>query len=141
VRFVGKDYEQMPPELPLAIAAMGNREVLTWALTVDKISADKLWLSRSVIAVSPLPEAETAAQGILKGTDPKAILQLLQGYSRSRSPQRLSRILECYSVRSKDPTLARATRDLLQQLAREGDDSAADALKKLFPAKPTGNDR
>jgi hypothetical protein len=140
-QYAGKEFEQAQPDLTLAIAAMGDRGVLDWALAPDKIGADYRWLSPAVIAVSPLPEAEKAVQEILKTADPKIVLDLIRGYGRSRSPQRIPRILECYSLQAKDPAMARGTRDLLQKLAREGDDAAAEAYKKLFPGNPESDDR
>jgi hypothetical protein len=133
-RMAANNYEESPNLLLVSVAAMGDRDVLTWALTPGKTALDQRLISLQVFAASPLPEADQAAQDILNGTDYELILLLMQSYRESRTSQRIARLLQGFELREKNPRLETTVREVLGIMARAGDSDAEDALKKLPPS-------
>jgi len=132
-RMAAKNYEESPNVLLLSVAAMGDRDVLSWALTPGKTALDQRLLSLQVLAASPLPEADKAAQDILNGIDFESTILLMQSYRWSKIPQRIPRLLQGFALREKNPRLETTVREVLDTMARAGDSDAGDALKKLPP--------
>ena len=131
-RRIDKDYVK-ESDWTFFLVAMGDRDVLAWALDASRKPGENRWIALYSLAVSPHAEADQAAQEILKGPDLEAADSVIQGYGRSRSPHRLRRILEGFELRTRRPQIDWSARYALRELIEEGDGEAAKALEKLPP--------
>lgn len=130
-RRIGKEYAEKT-DLTFALAALGDRDVVTWALESAKTPGEQRWVAHYALAISPLPEADRAAEEILKGSDPKAVETLVQGYGQSRSPHRVHRLLDAIELHKE---LRGWALRALGELSEAGDSEAAEALKRLAGKK------
>lgn len=129
-RVGGQWFDQAP--LTYQLAALGDPEVVAWALKTWNQKGEDRTVSLFVLAISPLPEADAAAQEIIRD-HPNLVLSIAQGYGISASPRRIERLEQIFARKPPDPSLREWARQSLQRLAREGDDGARKSLSGLPP--------
>jgi hypothetical protein len=83
-------------EMTIGIAGMGDKDVIAWAKKTAaeaKTKDDKRWVAIYAIAMSPLPEADALATGIIaKGGED--LVTLIQGYQKARHAKVDARLAE-----------------------------------------------
>lgn len=58
---------------------MGDRGVLTWALETIRHPSKDQSPEYSIVAISPLPEADDVAREVIRAGDSSALVDLVQG--------------------------------------------------------------
>jgi hypothetical protein len=130
-----KDYEEHF-ELTLALASMGDTNVLNWAREFVKKPGEKDWLGYYVFARSPLPAADVLAREVIKAKDSAALVSLVQGYQDSKRADRLERIQDVMAIKTKSRKLIYWLRRTLGDWAYEGDKKAESLLNQLPDVGP-----
>ncbi len=129
-RLAGPDYAAHY-DLAFALAAMGDTNVVNWAVDFVKKPGDKAWVGYYVFAWSPLPAADVQARQLIQRGDSEPLVWLVQGYEDSPNPERLDRIKEAMAIKDKSRKLTYWLRRVLEHWAREGDPQAASLLSQL----------
>ncbi|MCP4351079.1 MAG: hypothetical protein GY795_36910 [Desulfobacterales bacterium] len=119
-------------DVTLALARMGDNEVLKWAEERMKTETDeRRWLPYYVIAVSPLPEANLPARKIIHGDYQKGIIWLVQGYGKSYTGEHKWIFLkEISALKQKSEELKICIRRTLERMADRGETTANKLLNK-----------
>jgi hypothetical protein len=123
-------------QLTLALAGMGDTDVLNWARKFVMKSGEKDWLGYYVIAQSPLPAADVLAREVIKGKDSEALVSLVQGYEDSKRVDRLERIQDAMAIKTKSRKLIFWLRRTLGTWAYKGDKKAEALLNQLPDVGP-----
>jgi hypothetical protein len=130
-----KNYEEQV-QLTLALAGMGDTNVLNWARKFVMKSSEKDWLGYYVFAQSPLPAADVLARAVIKGKDSEALVWLVQGYKDSKRADRLERIRDVMAIKSKSRKLIYWLRRTLDDWAYDGDKEAQSLVSQLPDVGP-----
>jgi hypothetical protein len=130
-----KSYEEHT-ELTLALAGMGDTNVLNWAQKLVMKPGEKGWLGYYVFAQSPLPAADVLAREVIKGKNSDALVWLVQGYEDSKRVDRLERIQDVMAVKTKSHKLIFWLRRTLGTWAYNGDKKAEALLSQLPDVGP-----
>ncbi|MCP4109411.1 MAG: hypothetical protein GY749_28450 [Desulfobacteraceae bacterium] len=119
-------------DVTLALARIGDNEVLKWAEEHIKTETDEhRWLSYYVIAISPLPEANLPARKIIHGNYQKGIIWLVQGYGKSYTGEHKWIFLkEISALKQKSEELKICIRRTLERMADRGETTANKLLNK-----------
>ena len=123
-------------ELTLALAGMGDTNVLNLAKESIKRPNAKDWLGYYIFAQSPLPEAGALAKRVIQRGNSKSLEMLVQGYEDSRRPDRLDRIKEIVALKAKSRDLIYWLRHTLGGWAYDGDKQAESLLSQLPVGEP-----
>jgi hypothetical protein len=129
-KLASKDYSENH-ELTLALAGMGDTNVLNWAKEFIKRPAENHWLAYYVFALSPLPAADALARQTIQRGDSDGLVSLVQGYKDSKRADRLDRIKEAIALKTKSRKLIYWLRRTLGDWAYEGDKQAEALLSQL----------
>ena len=137
----GTDYSK-GQRAPMSLAAMGDRGVLTWALDTLRNPRKDESPEYSILAISPLPEADEVARELIRAGDSTALVDLVQGYGEDEmfletpvttNPHRWDRLKEIMAMEPKSGRLRYWLRSTLWSLADFGHQPAEELLKKLPP--------
>ena len=129
-KLASKDYFENH-ELTLALAGMGDTNVLNWAKEFVKRPAENGWLGYYVFARSPLPAADVLARQTIQRGDSDGLVSLVQGYQDSKRTDRLDRIKDTIALKTKSRKLIYWLRRTLGDWAYEGDKQAEALLSQL----------
>jgi hypothetical protein len=124
-------------ELAFGLASLGDLDVLEWARGIIGSSDKDRWMGLYVVARSPLPEADELAQAIIRTGKPESLSPLVQGYEESFNPNRWDRLSDIVHLKKKDPKVEEWLWRVLGDMARKGDDRAAEMLE----LRPGGSPR
>jgi hypothetical protein len=112
---LGTDYEHKT-ELTFAIAAMGAKAPVDWALTTLKAlpPSEHRWLAIYIVARSPLPVADKSAATII-GAHGDDLTTLIQGYAGAAHAHAAARLTAIGAL----PNLRKEERTWLERTVRE----------------------
>ena len=133
-RLAGDYVEKWEPAL--ALAAMGDREVVEWAREFVKKPGKMQWMGFYIFARSPLPEADALARELIRRGDSKGLVSLVQAYGDSSNPRRWERLQDVIAVKQKGNKLRYWLRRTLADLAFHGHEQAKELMKQLPPPLP-----
>jgi hypothetical protein len=115
----------------IALAGMGDTNVVDWAREFVKRSSKEEWLGYYVFAQSPLPGADVLARQVIQRGDSAPLVSLVQGYQDSRRADRLDRIKDIALLKKKSRKLIYWLRRTLGDWANAGDKQAETLLNQL----------
>jgi hypothetical protein len=118
-------------KLTLALAGMGDTNVLTWAQDVVRRPNEKDWLGYHIFACSPLPAAVDLAREVIRRRNWDGLVSLAQGYEDSTRSDRLDRVKDIIAIKNKRPKLIHWLRRTLGSWAYDGDKEAERLLSQL----------
>lgn len=139
INFISKvaseNYEEQV-QLTLALAGMGDTNVLNWAQKFVVRPSEKDWVGYYVFAQSPLPAADVLAREVIKGKNSETLVWLVQGYQDSKRADRLERIQDVMAIKIKSRKLIYWLRRTLGDWAYDGDKKAESLLNELPDVGP-----
>lgn len=118
--------------LTFALAAMGDKRVVDWAVNLSKKATEKRWMAYYTFAHSPRPETEALIHEVIRQGTQEALIWLAQGFNDSRIPKRMTFLMEIAKLPNKSPKLVYWLHRTLEEF---GDAGSADAelILKLLP--------
>ncbi len=137
----GTDYSK-GQRAPMSLAALGDPGVVAWALDTIRNPRKDDSPEYSILAISPLPEADLVARELIRAGDSPALVDLVQGYGEdylfleqpmSTNPHRWERLKEVMALEPKSGRLRYWLRASLWYLAEFGHEPAEELLQKLAP--------
>lgn len=127
---IGTRYEDKI-SLTLALAKMGDPDIVNWAKEFTTKGTKDYWIAYFVFAQSPLDEADAMAVDTIKKRDQKSIVHLVQGYRESKSPARWERLKSVLEMKHKNRELSYWLYRTVEDLAYYGDKTASTLLPSI----------
>ncbi|MGQ0541338.1 MAG: hypothetical protein ACT4O9_05730 [Blastocatellia bacterium] len=118
-------------ELTFELAGMGDPGTISWAKEFMKKDDKDRWMAFYTIAYSPLDEAGRLAMDIIKGTDSRGLISLIQGYGESHNPRKYERLSEIVRLPKKDSEVEHWLRRTIETMNENGDTRASELLRLL----------